>query len=198
MGHFVGTDIAGREKVRQKFANLQSAYLKTKERRNRTGEGSVENSPYYNEVDAILGDKHKTDPVLIMDSLNARKNTMQPTPHPNSASESPKPEPISTTSEDIPLCSTPQSSNRFNKINKTVKPYTPRAKALDELVQIQKDNQELRKNEFKSMMEMFSIQNQNRHKETMSLIASFSKQNGSRESKKRKHDSSEDEYSMAD
>jgi hypothetical protein len=41
---------------------------------------SVENSPYYDEVDVILGDKQKTDPVLIMDSLNGRKSTIQPTP----------------------------------------------------------------------------------------------------------------------
>jgi hypothetical protein len=90
------------------------------------------------------------------------------TPPPNSASEPTKPEAIPTTSEDVPLYSTPQSSNRFNNINKTVKPNTPRAKVFDELVLIQKDNQEFK--EFKSMMEMFSIQNQNGHKETLADI----------------------------
>jgi hypothetical protein len=69
MGYSVGE--GGREKCRQKFANLQSSYLRTKEKRRRTGEEKVQDSPYFQEMDAILGDKHKTQPLLVIDSLNS-------------------------------------------------------------------------------------------------------------------------------
>lgn len=167
MGYFVGEGIQGREKVRQKFANLQFAYFKTNERRRRTGEGKVDDSPYYKEMDEILGDQHKTQSVLLMDSIKPRavqaKENEVGHSSPNTESE------ISCSSSQPDG----QPHNPFNTIKNTVTPPTPRNTALQEMVEIQKENQKIRKEEFKAMIEMFTKQNADRHEETMALIKSM-------------------------
>lgn len=67
-GFFVGEGTEGREKCRQKFVNLQSSYMKYMDRKRTTGEGKIEKPPYYDNLDEILGNKDKTQPVLLIDS----------------------------------------------------------------------------------------------------------------------------------
>ncbi|KAL1488785.1 hypothetical protein ABEB36_014583 [Hypothenemus hampei] len=55
MGFYVGTGIEGRDKCRQKFANLQTSYLKFIDKTKATGEGKLKKPPFYEELNEILG-----------------------------------------------------------------------------------------------------------------------------------------------
>ncbi|KAK9754920.1 hypothetical protein QE152_g876 [Popillia japonica] len=72
---YVGSGIEGREKVRQKFANLQSAFIKINDTRRKTCEGNAANSSYYEEMLDILGDTDKVNPVLMLDTSSSTKKT---------------------------------------------------------------------------------------------------------------------------
>lgn len=50
------------KKCKQKFANLQKTYIKCKDHRRKTGTERINNPPFYFELDAILGEKHKCHP----------------------------------------------------------------------------------------------------------------------------------------
>ncbi|KAG5866586.1 hypothetical protein JTB14_008160 [Gonioctena quinquepunctata] len=66
-GFFVGDGIDGREKCRQKFSNLQASYIKYVDKRKQTGEGKIVKPPFYDELEDIMGDKHKIEPILVLD-----------------------------------------------------------------------------------------------------------------------------------
>ncbi|KAG5891197.1 hypothetical protein JTB14_012682 [Gonioctena quinquepunctata] len=65
-GFFVGDGIDGREKCRQKFSNLQASYIKCVDKRKQTGEGNIVKPPFYDELEDIMGDKHKIEPILVL------------------------------------------------------------------------------------------------------------------------------------
>ncbi|KAK9731218.1 hypothetical protein QE152_g13826 [Popillia japonica] len=58
---FVGSGIDGPEKPN--------------DRRRKTGEGEVANSPYYEEMLDVLGDTDKVNPVLMLDTISSTKKT---------------------------------------------------------------------------------------------------------------------------
>lgn len=71
MGFYIGDGVIGRERCRQKFCNLQTSYLKAKQRRKRTGEGVIILPPFFEELDELLSGNHKVNPVLIIDTYDA-------------------------------------------------------------------------------------------------------------------------------
>lgn len=73
MGFYIGEDVVGRERLRQKFNNLQSFYLKAKQRRKTTTEGEVNLPSFYEELEELLADNHKVNPVLIVDIFLPKK-----------------------------------------------------------------------------------------------------------------------------
>ncbi|CAH1114923.1 unnamed protein product [Psylliodes chrysocephalus] len=75
MGFYVGNGIEGREKVRQKFSNLHAKYIKYCDARKNTGQGKLKVPKCYEEMEDILGDKHKVNPIINIDSLNVIKST---------------------------------------------------------------------------------------------------------------------------
>lgn len=60
----------GAEKCRQKFANLQRSYLNYRKHIKTTGTEKRDFPPYFEEMDAILGNKDKVSPPYLEDSLN--------------------------------------------------------------------------------------------------------------------------------
>lgn len=205
MGYFVGEGISGKEKVRQKFANLQAAYFRTKEKRKQTGEGKVQDSPYFEQMDAILGDQHKTEPVLLIDSLNVtvssqleslpfleqKRSSLSPQPSCNKSCTSVSSNDLDDDGDVHLNDSKSLEANRFTSNKRTVRPLTPRNKILDDLLKIQQENQRSRNEEFKTMYTMFTEQAAQRHEETMALIKSL-QGNSSRRSSKRKADSDDE------
>jgi hypothetical protein len=63
-GHKEGT-----EKYRQKFSNLQRTYMNHIAHMKRTGEKTKRPPPYFNEIHDMLGNKDKTNPPYLEDSL---------------------------------------------------------------------------------------------------------------------------------
>lgn len=164
--------VNAREKVRQKFSNLQSTYIKYRDSQKRTGEGKLKAPKYFDELEEILGFKHKANPILVIDSTPS-KNV-----HENEESSKPS---CSTKSENLP-------PNRFDVIKKTVRPKSEKQETLKELVLIQKQNREIRSKEFSSMMNMFQEQNEQRNKQILLLIEKMEKK-----SKRKRRSSSSDE-----
>jgi hypothetical protein len=62
-------DKEGAEKCRQKFSNLQRTYMNHITHMKRTGEETKRPPPYFNEIHDILGNKDKTNPPYLEDSL---------------------------------------------------------------------------------------------------------------------------------
>ncbi|KAG5863817.1 hypothetical protein JTB14_009372 [Gonioctena quinquepunctata] len=67
-GFYVGEGVDARERVRQKFSNLQSTYIKYRDSQKRTGEGKLKVPKYLDELEDILGFKHEVNPILVIDS----------------------------------------------------------------------------------------------------------------------------------
>lgn len=176
MGFYVGLGTEGREKVRQKFANLQKIYIKYFDLQRTTGQGKISLPKYFDELDEILGDKHKVNPAKIIDS----------------AAEAPN-ENFQKFKDAIPTTSDfgePQPStsrcNRFENISPANKKAKTKSDAMQELVSIQKQSQKDRKEEFGTMMQFFQETNESRHQQIMALIGKLEpKQN----KKRKRHDS---------
>ncbi|CAH1106794.1 unnamed protein product [Psylliodes chrysocephalus] len=190
-------------------AENKSSYFKYKDKQRRTGEGKIDKPPYYDELENILGDRHNAQPLLVIDStvastktdfskessselnlLNYIPSTSQcktkPTTHTGMISNSEDDE-VGSFSYTVSSPSTSKLGiNRFAHNKVTVKPPTPRNKALDELVQIQRENQKERQNEFKAMTELFNNESTNRHQEMMALLSNIKNKNP-----KRKRDDSD-------
>lgn len=167
MGFFIGEGVIGRERCRQKFSNLQTSYIKAKQRQKKTGEGNVIFPPFYEELDELLSDNHKVNPVLVIDTYDVEKNP-EGVPEGKSSGNN-----VTLTSEkkievDSSQPSTSSSSNRFKISERTLRPNKPNI--IEAIKTINKENQEVRKNEFKSMLEAFNKESNQRHIEIMALI----------------------------
>lgn len=174
---FVGEGVDARERVRQKFSNLQSTYIKYRDSQKRTGEGKLKVPKYFDELEEILGSKHKVNPILVIDSTLSSSNVNE-----NRESTETFCERSNTKSENSP-------TNRFHAIKKTVRPKSEKQETLKELVSIQKQNQEIRSKEFSSMMKMFQEQNEQRNNQILLLIEKM----GEKKSKRKRRSSSSDE-----
>lgn len=178
MGYYVGDGSEATEKCRQKFANLQSSYVKAKQRKKTTGEGKIKDPPYYDLIDSILGDKHKINPVLLIDSLCNEDGLEEPKPkaviYPDTPSTS------KTCQDEGEECSKSLNkyNNRFQLLNKTVR---PKKESLCETLRgINKENNENRNAQFKSLIELIQKQNDQRHEQVMAIIGSKCKQSKKR------------------
>lgn len=169
MGFIVGDGVEGREKLRQKFANMTATYLKTIQKRSRIGEGKISYPLYFEEMDNILGDKHKVTPLLVIDTA-----TEQHTPSTSVKGIHPENILRAEDSGSSPCSSKPASQvNRFESIKSSVRPQKQSVVAT--LEKIRQENLENRKNEFKVITETLRQQNQQRHEQMMALIASMNK-----------------------
>lgn len=74
-GFSIPTGKDGAEKCRQKFANLQRTYMNFVRKVDTTGEYRVERPPYYEEMDNILGDKHKVTVPHLWDTLDTSRSS---------------------------------------------------------------------------------------------------------------------------
>lgn len=200
MGYYVGAEKnEGREKVRQKFANLQTSYQKYQEKRRRTGEGAVDKPPFYIELDEILGAKHKVCPPYILDSECATPKTTSsglkaecttpkrapPSGSNNNADElsgcgpanENKP-PNHTATEHI---STP---SHFALLKKSVRPT--KEKVSDMLKEMHQENLAQRKQEFSTIVELIREEGQQRHQEVMAILEVMKQKFKSTSTSKRK------------
>ncbi|KAF5272760.1 hypothetical protein FQA39_LY07787 [Lamprigera yunnana] len=159
MGFYVGDGETGAEKCRQKFANLQSSFVKTNDKRKRTGEGKINNPPYFDESSDILGDKHKTNLIMIIDSITATASTSSSA---EAGSSSPA-EAEGSTSSDAGSTSPADAGRSYS---------TEKMEALKE---INKANLEQRKEEFSQMISLIQRQNEMRHEQILALIKSQDK-----------------------
>ncbi|XP_023312351.1 uncharacterized protein LOC111692536 [Anoplophora glabripennis] len=192
MGYYVGKGTDGREKVRQKFANLQTSYLKFIQKRKLTGEGAVDTPPYYTEMNEILGDKHKICPPVVVDSeiltdneKSDKENKSEETPCSTKKQKAKMPHTVS----DRESCesSTPTTSNRFMEIKKSCRPQKERV--VDVIKNIHKENLEQRKEEFITLVELLREESRQRHAQVMALL---NKKKRSGEKSKRDTDSESD------
>lgn len=180
MGFVVGDGVEGREKLRQKFANMTAMYIKTIQKRNNTGEGKITYPLYFDEMDDILGDKHKVTPLLVIDSASEEST---------SSTESVKctnPYTLSTEESSPKSSSKADQVNRFRSIKHSVRPK--KQTVVDVLEKMHKESLENRKNEFKIMIDTLHAQNQQRHEQMMALIANMNKSKRN----KRRRDSDSD------
>ncbi|KAG5894391.1 hypothetical protein JTB14_031855 [Gonioctena quinquepunctata] len=111
-------------KIKQKFCNLQASYIKYCDSQKRTGEGKLKLPKYYDELHDILGDKHKVNPILLIeaaspntDSVSRRHSDLESTTSCASSSE-----PLEGTSEEMQ--SESPNCHRFKNIKRTVRPKT--------------------------------------------------------------------------
>lgn len=185
-GFFVGEGMEAREKVHLKFTNLQSSYIKFCDLRRQTGQGKLKPPKYFDELHLILGDKHKVNPVLIFDTADHSPSTSLVDNSEGNTSNSNK----SDVSEQFDLnCSEARFSkistsdtsgqrnvpnvhkHRFENVKTSVKPKSAQNTTLKELVNIQRESQSIRKEEFIKMITLFQEQNNQRHDQIMALIA---------------------------
>ncbi|KAF5301837.1 hypothetical protein FQA39_LY10622 [Lamprigera yunnana] len=143
------------EKCRQKFANLQSSFVKTNDKRKRIGEGKINNPPYFDELSeagssspaeaegSSSSDAERSSPADAGRSYSAEKN----------ASLTP---------------------NRFAQIKSSVRQNKSVA-VVEALKEINKANLEQRKEEFSQMMSLIQRQNEMRHEQILALIKSQDK-----------------------
>lgn len=61
----------GAERCRQKFANLQRSYMNYIKQMKTTGSERRDPPPYFEEMNEILGGKHKVDPPHLEDSMDS-------------------------------------------------------------------------------------------------------------------------------
>ncbi|KAG5868789.1 hypothetical protein JTB14_001698 [Gonioctena quinquepunctata] len=125
-GVYVGEGVDARERVGQKFNNLQSTYIKYRDFEKRTGEGKLKVPKYLVELEEILGFKHKVNPILVIDSTLPSKNG-----HDNGESSETSCESNSRKYESLP-------PNRFDAIKETIRPKSGKQETLKELVSIQR------------------------------------------------------------
>ncbi|KAF5295285.1 hypothetical protein FQA39_LY13150 [Lamprigera yunnana] len=159
MGFYVEDGETGAEKCRQNFANLQSSFVKTNDKRKRTGEGKINNPPYFDELSDILGDKHKTNPIMIIDYIAA-------TAKGSSSSDAGR----SYSAEK----STSLTPNRFAQIKSSVRQNKSVA-VVEASKEINKANLEQRKEELSQMMSFIQRQNEIKHEQILALIKSQDK-----------------------
>lgn len=176
MGFLVGNGREGAEKCRQKFANLQNAYMKMKDKRRKTGEGSVRYCPYFEELDDILGDSHKADPVLVIDSIPGPSRSNCTTPSRSSIdgnaplrSSNNNSTPSSSDSVN-PSLATPQKENRFSSgsVKRSVRPEKKHT-TIEAILKMNEENQKNRKEEFMCLLNFMKEQNQQRHEQILAL-----------------------------
>lgn len=67
---YVGEGAEAAEKCRKKCSNLQSSYIRYKNKNRQTGDGAVAKPPFFSEIDDILGTKDKVCPQIVIDSTN--------------------------------------------------------------------------------------------------------------------------------
>ncbi|KAF5284954.1 hypothetical protein FQA39_LY16909 [Lamprigera yunnana] len=167
----------GVEKCRQKFANLQSSFVKTNDKRKRTGEGRINNPPYFDELSDIFGDKHKTNPIMIIDSI-APTATASTSSSAEASSISPaeagRSSPADAGTSYSAEKSTSLTPNRFAQIKSSVRQNKSVA-VVEALKEINKANLEQRKEQFSQMMSLIQKQNEMRHEQILALIKSQDK-----------------------
>ncbi|KAI4455475.1 myb/sant-like dna-binding domain [Holotrichia oblita] len=190
IGYYVGEGVEGREKLRQKYANLTGSYMKANQKMKATGEGKITYPSYYDEIDEIIGEKHKVNPPVIIDSLNISSGNISGSSELNFSSAS------SSQIDDLESTVAPSESktiskkNRFDDIKTSIRPQ--KQKVIETLQEIHKENLENRQNEFKSMMDMLREQNEQRHQQMMALIANLTKSKDVQKKIKRKRESDSD------
>ncbi|KAL1487927.1 hypothetical protein ABEB36_015312 [Hypothenemus hampei] len=174
MGFYVGTGIEGRDKCRQKFANLQTSYLKFIDKTKATGEGKLKKPPFYEELNEILGCKDKTAPVIVIDSLLPIKNAISQCTPKTAANV------ILNTSNDTSQENSPSTSDRFANIKTTLKPN--KNEIIEKICNNIRVNEENRKKEFKEMLEFLHKQSDQKHQQMMALINGLTKKRKRRNS----------------
>lgn len=189
MGFYVGQGTDGREKVRQKFANLQTSYMKFIQKRKLTGEGAIDTPPYYNEINEILGDKHKVCPPIIIDSEidnetkgDTKENERMPCSTNKNKVKMPQPYTVDSNSCGSSSSTPVTSKNRFMEIKKSCRPQKERV--VDVMKDIHKENIERRKEEFTTLVELLREESKQRHIEVMALINSVKKKHSGEKRKR--------------
>ncbi|KAG5899089.1 hypothetical protein JTB14_021592 [Gonioctena quinquepunctata] len=71
---FFGHSVLEREKCRQKFMNVQYTYTKYKDQIRQTGKGFVKKPPFFHELDDILEDTRKSNPVNGLQEVLQEQN----------------------------------------------------------------------------------------------------------------------------
>lgn len=192
MGFFVGDGILGREKCRQKFMNLRHVYIKYKDQVRQTGQGFLKKPHFYDELEDILRDKHKSNPTFVLDSSrpshkqesSKEVNTEHISiPSTSQQSYTPSHKPVSSmvvNTEDNSIPSTSKQStpkkNKFQLIKKTVRPKKSVLSTVENLI---KEERTLRTQQFQEIIETLKKQNEQRHEQTMGIIDILKNQSNS-------------------
>ena len=179
---FVGEGIQGREKCRQKFANLQASYTRFIDKRRQTGEGKIPKPQFFDDLNEILGDKHKIEPVLIIDSAKMNNSLDSHTPEPSTEISSPLPSPgTSKATEDTRVKT--QKENKYSSVRKSARP--DKNKLLQKFVEVSQENVETNKKNFTDMMSYLREEGKRRHEQIMALLTAMNSK------KKRKREDSD-------
>lgn len=191
MGFYVGDGVEGRERLRQKFANMTATYLKTIQKRTRTGEGKISYPPYFDEMNNILGEKHKVTPQLVIDTASVKStgeaSTFQSGYDSDSCSSRSTQHSTSATDDSgytTPTSKVTSRTNRFDSIKSSVRPQ--KQSVVSSIEEMHRENMEIRKTEFKAMIEVMREENKQRHEQMMALISNMKPKE-----KKRKRDNSD-------
>ncbi|KAF5285931.1 hypothetical protein FQA39_LY04392 [Lamprigera yunnana] len=131
--------------------------------------GKINNPPYFDELSDILGDKHKTNPIMIIDSI-APTATAKGSSSSDAARSSPADAGRSYSAEK----SKRLTPNRFAQIKSSVRQNKSVA-VVEALKEINKANLKQRKEEFSQMMSLIQRQSEMRLKQILTLIKSQDK-----------------------
>ncbi|KAJ8915590.1 hypothetical protein NQ315_012475 [Exocentrus adspersus] len=171
-GYFVSEGTVGREKVRQKLSNLQTSFQKYLQKRNQTGEGFVENPQYFEELDKILGSKHKVSPPFVIDSEiydKIEESKIESTPKPGTSKQSSDDagsQAGSSSCSDI----TNNRPNKFTSTKKTVRPQKEKERIISVMKTMHAETIEERRREFNAVIDLMNKENNQRHEEIMAIL----------------------------
>lgn len=196
---FVGDGYEGAEKCRKKFANLQATYIKYKDKSCQPGQGYLEKPPFFDEMDEILGLRYqekkasqgnleKTTVLEEMDEFLGKKEKVV---------ESPKiMDSFSCSDENNTVENQAQpstSQNKFVNINNSTN--NENKTLLRQIIDLQKQDMEDRKNQFNRVMNFIETTALQRHEQFMALINKYKVNENKRKSTESHNNSSSESES---
>ncbi|KAG5858408.1 hypothetical protein JTB14_038050 [Gonioctena quinquepunctata] len=155
--------------------NLQHTYTKYKDQIRQTGEGFIKKPPFFDELDDILGDKHKSNPVIIFDSSRpstsrSKEGVVEPELiiDPTSNSEE---------NEQRYENADPRQVNETTKFGGIKKSVRPKKTTLSTVENIIEEERTVRAQQFTGrLLEALQEQSKQRHEQIMGIIELLKKQ----------------------
>lgn len=201
-GYFVTVGSKSSDKCHQRWRNLEKMYHVHCRYMKSTGTGKKKPPKYFDEMHQLIGEKHNSQPVNLLDSLGVSTAAASDT----SSTECKRHETIVNSDDFLDIADTSSqnekenidcnssSQNIFEKIQKSVRPKKS-DNILTVLKELHVEDIDIENKRFKQFQELLTEQNELRKKtlqqrdEFLTVMKNFIKLEARKKSKKRKHSS---------